>query len=254
MIKHDMRQAFLNIYFPIAVVAAFAFLFYGDYEDIIYGGADGILGILQYSSTLSYVPYILPVVAALPYAGCYYEEIHSGYYYFSQFRCNRKKYAMGKTVTALISGMTVTMIACVLFLVAAGLVNCYGFRIGGYEMFYGSGNLLSFFHSGHNWIVLLCKVLLLCMCSGFWALVSLLSVAVMKNQYVALAMPFFLNVLIKYCVEYIGLQGIHPYYHSLALSSVTEQFPLGGIPVNIGYFLVAYVILFFVFYYSVEKK
>lgn len=247
MIKHDFRQAMCNLYFPCAVIALVVFLVYGDYEDIFYGGSDGLLGMLQYSVTLSYLPYLIPVLVVMPYAGCLQEELHSGYRYSTLSRSNRRAYLRGKIVTAFFSGVLVMLLSILIFLLIAGSVSYYGFSIGGYEIFGQYGTLQRLFNMKMPGVVLILKIFLLLLYAGYWSLLSLLCVLLVKNQYLALALPFFINLVTRYCAMSLGLYVLHPYYHTLSLGVQFPNAPLGGVPISVGYYLISYVVFGWLF-------
>ncbi|MBQ3783570.1 MAG: hypothetical protein II838_09040 [Lachnospiraceae bacterium] len=254
MIKHDIRQAICNLYFPVAVLVMVVFLLYGDYEDIFYGGSDGLLGMLQYSSTLSYVPYMIPIVAALPYAGALQEELRSGYGYSTLSRSSKTAYLRGKILTAMGSGAAVMLLASILFLIIAGNCTHYGFTIGGYEIFNHYGTLQSMIEGKQMILVLVIKIVLLSFYAAFWSLLSLVCVVMAKNQYLALAFPFFANLVIRYCVAYLHLFYLHPFYHTLSGYVLFPKAKMAGIPISVGYFIVSYFLLGWLFGKKMEDK
>lgn len=254
MIKHDVKKAVCNPYFVVCTIIMALIFIQGSYEDIVYGSDIGVIGALLYSTEFGYVSLVISILASLPFAGSYYEEVHTGYYYHVIGRESRFRYTLGKITAAVTSGFLTVFLAIIIFEIFAVCATPLEVRYGGTSFLEGNSFYLDLIESGYGWVVLLAKSVLYSCYGSVWALVSLVASGFIDNRYVIAVLPFFLERLLMYGLSLVNLDIWHPYNLSLPLKDWVLKQMGGGIPFCLSYFIILCTISFILFRRQMEKQ
>lgn len=254
MVKHDVKKAVCNPYFLVCTIILALFFIQGSYEEIILGSDIGVIGALINSTEFGYVSLVVSILAALPFAGSYYEEVHTGYYYHVIGRESRFGYTLGKVMAAVISGFLAVFLAIFIFEIFVVCATPLEVRYGGTSFLEGDAFYLKLIAAGHGWVVLLAKSVLYSCYGSVWALVSLVASGFIDNRYVIAVLPFFLERLLMYGLSLVDLDIWHPYSLSLPLKGWVLNQMGGGIPFCMSYFIIICVVSFILFRRQMEKQ
>ncbi len=248
MLRHDLKKAVCNPYFIVCVIVATVLLIQKTMEN--WGGSqdmNGLLGSLLYTCELGYITLVIPILSSLPFAGSYYEEVHSGYQYATLIRGSKKGYMFGKALAAFISGFLVIFLACIFFEMVI-------FWQGDFQIAYGGMWLLGNFDfyvglaSNHmEFVAVIAKIVLLSGYGGMWSLICLVVSSFIDNRYITVVAPFFIERFLMYLFSFLEIDGWHPYSVSLPIRADILDRMCGGLLYGFVYLFVVCVVLTIIF-------
>lgn len=160
-------------------------------------------------ATSDFTPFAA-LFCVLPYADSFCNDYNSGYYRFILYRISATKYAIMKCSIAAISGALVmaTYMSLAVFLsnICAGEVNTVDSVVFMQHTVWGKSGII-LFHDGVIYYAL--RIFVAAMFGSVWALVGLLTAAVIVNKYVTIVFPFVIYQFLWYIMSE---KAINPVY------------------------------------------
>lgn len=190
----------------------------------------------QYAILLGYGIIFIPVAAVLPI--CFYLRNISAKQseQLLLIRGSLFSYARSSILSAVVSGMTVTLGAFLLFTITCYVYSPAGTPYIGLGMYsiknYGGTIYAKLFDCPAALYALMGVVYTLN--GAIWPMVSLLCFSFTKNQYVVVSIPFIVKTALAYIGQLLNLYFLDPGQLQLNGSVSTEWFG-GGIPYALGY-------------------
>lgn len=232
----------------------------------------GILYALDYSISLGYLPFFLPIAAVFP--ACYMQRYlnRKGVSQLILFRSNRRSYILSNLFSAHLSGMVVVAVSFLLFTLVCflnlwpdpvtlqvdGKVLSYVEYEGellpwdvevNYEQvgyFYCILNDSAFYYAfpffaEHHVIFYLVKGLLLMLQGGMYTMISLACYALLQNHYVALVFPFLCWVAFNFAATTTQCAWLDSGQLTLTGAMASEA-PYGGLSYFVVYIAVVFLL------------
>lgn len=232
MLRFQLRNIILTPATAIAVLGLFLFMKISLYPCF---SAD-LMQHYQYAISLGYGMTFVPVATALPI--CFYLH-HIGMRQSEQLlliRGSLGSYARSSVLAAIVSGMTVTLGAFLLFSISCCLYSPMGTPYIGLGMYsirnYGDTIYAKLFDHPAALYALMGAVYTLN--GAMWPMISLLCFSFTKNQYIVVSIPFIVKTALAYIGQLLNLYFLDPGQLQLSGSVSTEWFG-GGIPYALGY-------------------
>ena len=140
---------------------------------------------------------LLPILAALPYAGTYYEDIKTGYLKNILLHTSRREYYMAKAFVVFVMAAITVMIPLLLDLMA--VMTIYPLRMPERLEFLAAGildvNLFSGLYETNGALYALAFILLDGLFAGLLALVSVCVAERVESMFSAIVIPFALYIM-----------------------------------------------------------
>lgn len=121
-ITTDLKRAFLNLRFPLAVLFCSVIYLLSSVSEI---GATDIPYILDAAMNYGAFSYLLPLIAALPYASSLIEDRNSGYLTFVFQRVSPNQYMTSRFLSVALAGAMASIFGMLLFLAVIPLFFPY---------------------------------------------------------------------------------------------------------------------------------
>lgn len=211
LIKIELKRAFINPFFLIALcigcgisISQFASLtlknpLVGDYTDIV--GLEPpslfnkMIGLEDSSIQTAVFYYMLPIIAALPFADSLFKDIKSGYIKNVFIRTKKVNYYTAKYIAVFLSAAVsvATPLLLNLFLTSAFVPATIPEPNSGLFMLRGNSMWGELFFTSPCAYVLL-YILLDAIFGGLWACVAIGMSYIVSNRFVALISPFIICI------------------------------------------------------------
>jgi len=222
MIRFYLR----NVIFSRAMIISIIGLYFSMIIGVWPFEVNGILYNYQYTISLGFTPFFIPVASVLPF--CYFQHMleNSKSRYFFIIRSRKMLYTFTICLGAIISGMVVMFGAFILFTItcafapgsnAVHIESMFSYA----ETFYQS--LLD----RPNYLYILMGVVFV-INGAIWPTVSLLCFLITSNRYMALSIPFIIYILMGYFAQSKSYYFLDP--GQLLLKGIASQWFGGGIP------------------------
>ena len=252
MIKTDLKRAIISRYFIIGTLILYASFVSGVIFDMMYSLSTDLLELYELTLIIGTCSLILPVVVALPFAGSYCTDVNSGYFNMAIIRISKQQYVKSKVVVSMISGFLMVLIALVLFYITAIIIrpNVIA-RLDNLMDTYGEF-WNRFVLRRQEWVVLLCKSLMLCVYGAIWPVIGLAVSTYAKNRYIVMASPFLVFLIQIYLVSYVDIRYLS--LDNIPLRGCISEMSLGGIPYALAYSILLISGLSYLFYKGVGRK
>ena len=164
------------------------------YKAPFYGGAVVLIAVINII-TSKYA--LLPILAALPYAGTYYEDIKTGYLKNILLHTSRRGYYMAKSFVVFVMAAITVMIPLLLDLMA--VMTIYPLRMPERLEFLSAGildvNLFSGLYETNGALYALAFILLDGLFAGLLALVSVCVAERVESMFSAIVIPFAFYIM-----------------------------------------------------------
>lgn len=152
-------------------------------------------------ATSDFTPFAA-LFCVLPYADSFCEDYNSGFYRFILYRISSTKYAIMKCSIAAISGALVMAInmslAVFLSNICAGEIDTADSVAFMQHTVWGKSGIL-LFHDGVIYYTF--RIIIAALFGSVWALVGLLTAAVIVNKYVTIVVPFVIYQFLWYIMS-----------------------------------------------------
>lgn len=203
MFRVELKKIIFSPQYTICVLVLFLLLMIGTVGfwsgDLSGKTVSMLVHFLNAWDTFGHVYIAVPLLAAVPVTFLLYDELNSGYLYFSLVRAGKRKYILTKIVTGLLSGMFMVLTAELLFTVTLvvltpGEINFLDQQkvLGERPCFY-----LSLINSGKGYIVYMIWTLLAGLYGAVFSALEVAVSAVAGNKYVAAVLPFLIFLLVE---------------------------------------------------------
>jgi hypothetical protein len=232
MLRFQLRNTILTPATGISILGLYLFMVLSLYPnptaDVMYN--------YQYVISMGYGAMFIPVAVVLPI--CFYLH-HVGTKQSQQFSLIRSRlssYIRSTILTAVLSGMVVTLAAFLLFTLTCYLYSPEGtpyIGLGLYSAESDSGNFYARFFD-HPVALYLLMGTIFTINGAMWPIISLFCFSFTTNQYVVVAVPFLLKTVIAYIAGMLNLYYLDPGQLKL-FGCVSTELPGGGIPYALGY-------------------
>lgn len=232
MLRYQLKNMIFTPATVISILGLYLFLivsiYPNPYNDVVYN--------YQYATQLGYGAYFIPIAVVLPV--CFYLH-HSGKdkdAQFSLIRSGLRSYTSGTVMSAILSGMVVTLSAFILFTISCFLVDspegpAY-FGDGLMQNSYAYENYSRFL--AHPVQLYLIMGAIYTLNGAMWPVISLLCFSFTANQYVVVAIPFILRIVLGFIGEMTQCYFLDPSQLQL-FGGVSASWFGGGVPYMLGY-------------------
>lgn len=235
MLRFELKNIILTPATLIAILGLYLFMmvsiFPNPYNDIVYN--------YQYATQLGYGAYFIPIAVVLPI--CFFLH-HSGREKDAQFALIRSRlssYTSATVFSAVLSGMVVTMCAFILF-----TISCFFVHSAEGPAYFGNGlmeNSYAFDYYSrfltHPILLYFIMGVIYTINGAMWPVISLLCFSFTTNQYLTVAVPFVLRIVVGFIAEMMEWFFLDPSQLQL-FGGVSASWTGGGIP-----YMVTYIIL-----------
>lgn len=190
--EQDMKRAFLNIGFFIAVICLLAIFIHAIQININFEGSPSTYEIISVAMSLSGFSPFAAVFPVLAYSVSFCEEYCSGYLKMITVRTKWKCYGWIRIITTGLSGGTIIALPFTVVCAIGYLFGVHG--VGGLKeggLYYGT-RMWYYLEQYGDWYILVGKVILGFLFGFLWALVGMAFAVWSCNRYVALIAPFIL--------------------------------------------------------------
>lgn len=227
MLRYQLKNIIFTPATAIAVIGLYLFMIVSiypePYNDIVYN--------YQYATQLGYGSFFVPVAVVLPISFFLHHSGQQKDMQFSLIRSKLPSYTGSTVISAILSGMFVALAAFILF-----TVSCLLIKSAEGSIYFGTGFLndrdTPEFYQGF-----LSKPILLYFMMGaiytvngaIWPVISLLAFSFMKNQYLVVAIPFILKLVMSFIGQMSEIFLLDPSQLEL-FGGVSYTLPGGGIP------------------------
>lgn len=231
MLRFQLRNIILTPATAIAILGLYLFMILSLYPnpspDLMYN--------YHYAISLGYGVTFIPVAVILPI--CFYLH-HVGVTQSEQFlliRSNLSSYARSTILTAILSGMTVTLTAFLLFTGTCFVYSPEGspyIGLGLYSIESDTNFYARFFD--HPEVLYALMGVIFTFNGAMWPMVSLLCFSFTTNQYIVVAIPFVAKTILAYIAGLLNLYYLDPGQLKL-FGCVSTDLIGGGIPYAVVY-------------------
>lgn len=205
----------------------------------------------QYAVSLGVTPFFIPVATVLPICFMQKQMDAGNIRYVCMIRSSRGSFSIGALLSAVLSGMAITLGAFLLFTAFCCIYCPTG------TPYFGNG---MFFYQTPFYVTLLKRPGLLYLLMGciftlngaIWPAISLLCFSFSSNQYLALAIPFVVRTGTGYLMQSMGWFYLDP--AQLLLKGVANQLPGGGVPYVLLYSAVVVLFCGLLWTHSVKRR
>lgn len=232
MLRFQFRNVVVSPATAVAVVGLYLFMMFSLYPspsaDIMYN--------YHYAVALGYGAIFIPVAVVLPM--CFYLHNIGGKRseQFLMIRSRVSSYIRATALTAIISGMVVTLTAFLLFTITCLIYSPEGTPYIGLGLYSiesdGNGFYAAFFD--HPLLLYVLMGAIFTLNGAMWPMVSLLCFSFTTNQYIVVAVPFAAKIAIGYIAGLMNLYYLDP-GQLMLFGSVSTEWIGGGIPYAAGY-------------------
>lgn len=186
-----------------------------------------LLYLYEYSISLGYASFLLPVASVIPVAYFYYHEATTSYTWFVLGRGTKNWYIVSRILATMLSGACVILLAAAFFFVTEALL-CVGNPIIGPGLLSGYGSFFQALANRQAYGMILTIMLIALTLNGMlWPLVCLAVYALTSNKYVVIATPFVFRTLLSYLAQSIECYLLDP--TQLLLKGIMRNTAGGGI-------------------------
>lgn len=227
MLRYQLKNIIFNPATAIAVIGLYLFMIvsiYPDpYNDVVY--------CFQYATQLGYGSYFVPVAVVLPISFFLHHSGRQRNMQFSLIRSKLSSYTGTTVISAILSGMFVTLAAFILF-----TVSCFLMKSAEGPSYFGTG-FLNYSHTPDFYLRFLSKPVLLYLIMGaiytvngaMWPVISLLGFSFTENQYLVVAIPFIIKLVMSFIGQITELFFLDPSQLKL-FGGISYSWLGGGIP------------------------
>ena len=191
---------------------------------------------------------LLPIIASMPYAITFFEDLHAGYLKSILVRVDRRKYLQTKFCGSIIAGAIITMLPLLMnYLFSLVLLpnllpssifgNGISITTPGYQLYFS-----------HPTVYLLLFILFDGLIGGFYAGIALLCCFLSDYLVVVIIIPFFLQLIWHILCSVTGMYDFSPIYFSMAGYGSTVH------PLYAGLAIAAALVLFFLIFIKKGMK
>lgn len=241
-IKEEFKRAFFSKMMLIAVILSIGLTLVGMFEYLLwlpYGNISVLYIFLSgYNiGTLSILALLFPIVASLPFAGSYLEDMKSGFANYLHLRIKPKWYRVIRLfVNGLAGGFALFVGPFVGFIIVAIAKPIYGIPMLKEEI----ETVQYLQESGINspWLMIVMILIMLFICGFIFATMSLGISTLIHNIYLSLLAPFVILIF-----SGTVLLSINPAFHLIGLYDISyasdplQQVFIGGIVLAISILL-----------------
>lgn len=232
MVRVELRKYILS---PIFLFAVILFYFSLVFSCVEIESSD-LLYYYEYSITLGFAAFLLPVASVIPVAYFYYHEATTSYTWFVLSRGTKKRYVVSRILATALSGACVVLAATALFFVTEALL-CGGKPTIGPGFLGDYGTVFQVLIDQQAYQAILGIMLSALTINGMlWPLICLAAYALTSNKYVIIAAPFIFRTLLSYLAQAIRCFPLDP--AQLLLKGVMRNTAGGGIVYVLIYFLI----------------
>ena len=231
MLRFQLRNTILTPATAISILGLYLFMVVSIYP---YPTAD-LMYNYQYVTQIGYGSYFIPVAAVIPVCfWLHYAGAEKGRQ-FSLVRSRLSAYTSSTVFTAVLSGMTVTLSAFLLFTLTCLIYSPEGTPYIGLGLLKGSYGT-AFYSKFFDHPVALYAIMgaIYTVNGAIWPIISLLCFSFTANQYVVIAVPFIIKALVAYIAQSFCWYYLDP-GQLMLMGAVAAELPGGGIPYMLGY-------------------
>lgn len=248
-IKEEFKRAFFSKFMLIAIVLSIGSTLVGMFEYLLwlpYGGISVIYIFLSgYNiGTLNILALLFPIIASLPFAGSYLEDMKTGFANYLHLRIKRKTYILIRLlVNGLAGGFALFVGPFIGFIIVAIAKPIFSLPMLKEEI--ETVQTLQEIGINYPWLMIFAILIMLFLCGFIFATMSLGISTIIHNIYISLLAPFVVLIF-----SGTVLLSINPDFHLIRLydiSYVTDSFQqviLGGTVLAISillYFIGGYI-------------
>ena len=271
MIKIELKRAFLNKLFLLALGIGIAIMLYNivfwviptyyEWQDIWakYGSSKGVYPFSLYNTwiggrgdTIQNVLYfyLIPIIACIPHASSLLTDYQSNFISQMVTRIDIKKYYFAKIISVFISAGTVVIVPLLLNLL---LTACF-FPTLIPEVTAGTFSILStsmwseLFYR-HPMIYVLLYLIIIFLFSGFFALSSILLMYIAPNKLLITIAPMVILLITDVLFQMMG-DGIYQ-FSPLQIIKINQATAINA---EIVFAEIIFLALFFIFFFSIRAR
>lgn len=232
MLRFQLKNIILTPATAISILGLYLFMivsiYPNPYNDIVYN--------YQYATQLGYGAYFIPIAVVLPI--CFFLHFFGKEKdaRFSLIRSKLSSYTAATVFGAALSGMVVTLSAFILF-----TISCFLIDSAEGPAYFGDGLMVNsyafdFYSRFLDRPVLLYLIMgaIYTVNGAMWPVISLLCFSFTANQYVVVAIPFILRIVLGFIGEMTQYFFLDPSQLQL-FGGVSASWFGGGIPYMLGY-------------------
>lgn len=222
MIRFYLR----NVIFSPATIISIIGLYFSMVIGVWPFDVNGILYSYQYTISLGFTPFFIPVASVLPF--CYFQHMleREKASYFILIRSKNILYTFTVCLGAVISGMVVMFGAFALFTITCILApGSNAIHIDSMFSYAETFYQVLLDHPYHLYALM---GIVFAINGTIWPTISLLCFSITSNRYVALSVPFIAYILMGYFAQSISCYFLDP--GQLLLKGIASQWVGGGIP------------------------
>lgn len=229
MLRYQLKNTIFTPAMAVSIFSQCLFMLAGLYPmanaDMVYN--------LQQSMTLGYGWLFISVTSVIPLCFFLHYSGRKQTFYMAVSRSSYRTYIRVSALDAILSGMAVAFIACLLFTVICyiwsdGVTPFFGMGMGAQE------------RGVWGWLTQHPLLRYTAMCGiytiqgGLWPVISLCCFGFTENTYLSVAIPFTFRTILNYLAQMLGLTMLSPVMTRL-ISTSAVQLPWGGFPYLVGY-------------------
>ncbi|MBM7541204.1 hypothetical protein [Amphibacillus cookii] len=252
-IKEEFKRAFLSKMMGVAVILSIGSTIVGMFEYLLwlpYGDISVLYIFLSgYNmGTLNILAFLFPIVASLPFAGSYLEDVKSGLANYLHLRIKPKQHALIRLfVNGLTGGVALIAGPLIAFITVAIAKPIFGLPMLKEQI----ETVQSLQANGINspWLMMILILIMLFICGFIFATMSLGLSTLIHNVYLSLLAPFVVLIF-----SGTVLFSINPDLHLIGLYDISytsgslQQVTLGGTVLAIS------ILLYFIGGYMFNEK